>query len=73
MDQFFVPYRLKAIKKTNSGLIGKFTTKKIQIRFQSSFFYKTLFSLFLLFLSRLETGHFLYHSSINDKPPLQPN
>ena len=50
MDQFFVPNRLKAIKKTSSGLIGKFTIKKLRILFESSFFYKT-FLFFAFFKS----------------------
>ena len=70
MDQFFVTNSLKAIKKTSSGLIGKFTIKKTGILFES-FFYKTF--LFFAFLSHLETSHFLYQGSVNGKPPLQSN
>ena len=70
MDQFFVPNTLKAIKKTSSGLIGKFTIKKNRILFESSFFIKLFF---FAFLSHLETSHFLYQGSINDKPLLQSN
>ena len=72
MVQFCVPNRLKSIKKTISGLIGKFTIKKIRTLFESPFLIK-LFSFFFAFLSHLETSHFLYQSSINDKPPLQSN
>ena len=43
MDQFVVPNRLKAIKKTSSGLIGKFTIKKNRILIESSFL-KTFFA-----------------------------
>ena len=37
MHEFGVPNRRKAIKKTSSGLTGKFTIKKIRILFQSCF------------------------------------
>ena len=52
MDQFFVPKRQKAIKKTSFGLIGKFTIKKIRILFEISFFYKTF--LFFAFFNLLK-------------------
>ena len=71
MVQFCVPNRLKSIKKTSSGLIGKFNIKKIRTLFESPFFNKTF--LFFAFLGHLETSHFLYRRSINDKPPLQSN
>ena len=71
MDQFFVPNGLKAIKKTSSGSFGKFTIKKNRILFESSFFTK-IFS-FFAFLNHLETSHFLYQGSNNDKPHLQSN
>ena len=52
MDQFSVPNRLKAIKNTSSGLIGKFTIKtKIRILFESSFFYKIFLFFFAFFKS----------------------
>ena len=71
MTHFFVPNRLKVIKKTSSGLIGMFTIKKkIEFYFRALFFIKLLF---FAFLSHLETIHFLYQGSINDKPPLQSN
>ena len=38
MLQFCVPNGLKAIKKTSSELIGKFTIKKNRTQFESSFF-----------------------------------
>ena len=69
MDQFCVPNRLKATKNTSSGLIGKFTIKKFEFYLTALFLLK-FFSLFLLFLSHLETSHFLYRGSINDKPHL---
>ena len=72
MDQFCVPNRLKTIKKTSSGLIGKFTIKKNSKSIWELFFYKTFF--FSAFLGHLETtSHFLYRGSINDKAPLQSN
>ena len=65
MVQFCVPSKLKAIRKTSSELIGKFIIKKkIELYFPFSF---------LLFLSHLETSHFLYRASINEKPLLQSN
>ena len=66
MNKLRVPNSLKAIKKTSSGLIYKFTIKKNWILFESSFFYKT-FQIFS-FLSHLETSHFSYRGSVNDKP-----
>ena len=42
MNQFCVPNRLKALKKTSSGRIGRFNFKKIRNLFESSFFYKTI-------------------------------
>ena len=68
MHQFYVLNRLKAIKKTSSGLIGSFNIEKVE----SSFFYKT-FLLFFAFFNHLETSHFSYPSSVNYKPLLQPN
>ena len=38
MHQFGVPNRRKAIKKTSSGLIGKFNIEKIRILFESCSF-----------------------------------
>ena len=38
MHKFVVPIGQKAIKKTSSGLTGKFTFKKIQILFGSCLF-----------------------------------
>ena len=35
MNQFCVPIREKAIKKSSSGLIGKFTIKKLGTLFES--------------------------------------
>ena len=70
MVQFCVPSILKVIKKPSSELIGKFTIKKKKSNSISELFFNKTF-LFLLFLSHLETSHFLYRSSINDKPPLQ--
>ena len=72
MNQFRVLNRLKAIKKTSSGLIGSFNIKKKSKFFESCFFYKT-FLLFFPFLSHLETSHFSYRGSISEKPPLQSN
>ena len=72
MKQFRVPNRLKAIKKTSSGLIGSFKIKKIRNLFESSIHYKT-FLLSFAFLSHLETSHFSYLGSVNDKPPIQSN
>ena len=59
MNKFRVPNRVKAIKKTSSGLIGSFNIKKIRNLFESSFFNK-IFLLFLCFLCHLETSHFTY-------------
>ena len=72
MNQFRVLNRLKAIKKTSSGLIGSFNIKKNRNFLRAVFFYKT-FLLFFLFLSYLETSHFSYRGSISEKPPLQSN
>ena len=71
MHQFCVPYRLKAIKKTNSDLIGKFTIKKNSKSIWELFFTKFFNS--FCFLSHLETSHFSYKSSVDDKPHLQSN
>ena len=68
MDQFCVPNRLKAIKKTSSGLRELHYQKNFEF-YLRAFFIK-LFSVFA-FLSHLETSHFLHRDSINDKPPLQ--
>ena len=48
MNQFCVPNKLKAIKKTSSGLIEKFTIKKNFEFYLRALFNKT-FLLFLLF------------------------
>ena len=37
MNQFRVPNRLKAIKKTSSGHIGSFNIKKIEIYWRALF------------------------------------
>ena len=72
MVKFCVPNRLMSMKKTSSGLIRKFTIKKKnRTLFESPFLNKTF--LFFAFLSHLETSHFLYRRSINEKPPLQSN
>ena len=68
MSQFRVLDRLKAIKKTRSGLIGSFNIKKNPNLFESSFLIK-LFYIFFAFLSHLETSHFSYRGSISDKSP----
>ena len=73
MDRFCVPNRLKAIKKTSSGLIRKFTIKKKFECYLRALFFKKNFCFFFAFLSHLETSHFLYRGSIEDKPPLQLN
>ena len=69
MNQFYVPNRLKAIKKTSSGLIGSFIIKKIRNFLRAVFFIKLFY--FFAFLSHLETSHFSYRGSISEKPPLQ--
>ena len=71
MNQLRVPNTLKAIKKTSSGLIGKFSIKKIRVLFES-FFFKN-FSVFFWFLSHVETSHFSYRGSVNDEHHLQSN
>ena len=71
MNQFRVSNRLKAIKKTSSDLIGSFKIKRNQKLFESSFFMKLFY--FFAFLSHLETSHFAYGGSVNDRPPLQSN
>ena len=71
MKLFCVPSWLKAIKKTISGLIGMFTIKKNRILFESSYFIN--FASFFAFLSHLETSHFSYQNSINDKPLFHSN
>ena len=48
MDQFCVPNRLKAIKNTSSGLIGKFTIKKNSSSIWELFFFNKI-SLFCFF------------------------
>ena len=58
MVQFCVPSRLKAIKKTSSELIGKFTTKKNRTLFESSFFNKT-FPFFAFLKSPRDKSHFI--------------
>ena len=70
MNQLCVPNRLKAIKKTSSGVIGKFTIKNIEFCLRALFYGKFLF---FCFLSHLETSHFSYRGSINDKSHLQSN
>ena len=70
MNQIRASNRLKAIKKTISGLIGSFNIKKIRNLFKSSFL-KILS--FFAFLSHLETSHFSYRGFVNQKPFLQSN
>ena len=70
MNQLCVPNRLKAIKKTSSGLIGKFPIKKNRILFESSFFLE-IFSVFFVFLGHLKTSHFSYRACVNKKPHLR--
>ena len=62
MNQFRVPNRLKAIKKTSSDLLGSFNIKKIRNLYESCFF---------AFLSHLETRHLSYRGSVKGKTPLQ--
>ena len=50
MNQFCVPDRLKAIKKTSSGLIGSFNIKKNRNLFDSSFFYKNFLFFFAFYI-----------------------
>ena len=38
MNEFKVPIRQKAIKKSSSGLFGKFTIKKIEFSLRALFF-----------------------------------
>ena len=71
MIQFCVPNRQKAIKKTSSGLIGKFTIKKIEFYLRVVFLVNFIF--FCFYLSHLETNHFSYRGSVNDKSHLQSN
>ena len=73
MNQFCVPNRIKVIKKTSSGLIESFNIKKIRNLFKSSFFIQHFYFFFFAFLSHLETIHFSYQGSPNDKPPLRSN
>ena len=69
MSQFGVLNRLKATKKTSSGLIGSFNIKKNEVYRRALSFYKTFFA----FISHLETSHFSYRGSVNDKLCLQSN
>ena len=71
MNQLCVPNRLKAIKKTSSGLIGKFTLKKIEFCMRAHFLENI--SVLFCFLSHLETSHFSYRGSVNDRPHVQSN
>ena len=64
MKRFFLSSRLKAIKKANSDLIGKFTIKK---KFESNLravFLRKFFG--FSFHSHLETSHFSYLGSVNE-------
>ena len=72
MNQFCIPNKLKTIQRTSSGLIGKFTIKKkSRILFGSSFFFRKLYSNFSVCLRHLETSHFPYRGSVNQKPHLR--
>ena len=71
MNPFHFLDRLKALKKTSSGLIGSFNIKKIEIYWRVFYFYKTF--LLFCFISHLETSHFSYRGSVIDKPSLQSN
>ena len=70
MNEFCLPNRQRALKKTSSGLIGRFNIKKKFEFFLKALFYKT-FLLFFAFLGHLETSHFSYRGFLYDKPPLQ--
>ena len=63
MNQFCVLKRLKALKKTSSGLIGWFNFKKKSNSIWELFFIK-YFYIFSPFLSHLETSDFSYRSSV---------
>ena len=71
MNQCCVPNRLKATKKTNSGLTGSLNIKKNRNLIESSFFKN--FSIFFCVLSHLETSQFSYRGSVNYKLSLQSN
>ena len=58
MVHFFVSSRLKAIKKTSSELIGKFTIKKIELCLRALFLIK-LFSFFAFFKSPRDKSLFI--------------
>ena len=68
MNQFCVLNRLKALKKTSSGLIGRFNIKKFEFYLRALFYIK-LFYFFFAFLSHLGKSHFSYRVYVNDKPP----
>ena len=57
MDQFCVPDRLKAIKNTSSGLIGKFTIK--ENRFYLRAFFNKIFLFFAFFKSPRDKSLFI--------------
>ena len=69
MNQFCIPNRRKALKKASSCLIGKFTIKKsksISEPFLENY-------TFFCFLNHLESSHFSYQRSVDDKPQMQSN
>ena len=71
MNKFCVPNRQRAIKKNSSALIGKFTIKKFEFYLRAVFLRKLY--VFCFFFSHLETNHFSYRGSVNDKSHLQSN
>ena len=65
MRQFGVPYRIKAIKKTSSGLVEKFTIKQIRIRIASCLLRK----LFIFFVFQVTKRIVMFHIEV----PLMAN
>ena len=57
MNQFSVPNRRKTIKKTSSGLIGKFTMKKIEFYLRALFLENISYFLFPRVPERLVHFH----------------
>ena len=68
MPQVGVPNRQKAVKKTSSGLLVKFTIREIRILFECCFF-----RIFFCFLRHKEDSNLSHRSSVNDKPYIQSN
>ena len=75
---FFSRYKTESIlryqksdKKASSGLMRKFTIKKLEFNLRAVFLEK--FSYLLFFFNQLETSHFSHRGSVSYKPHLQSN